>query len=142
MKILAIDLGLKGAVAQLNGRELMSARNLPLHNRLPCATTLEPLIKQCDILAIESVSASPRASGASAFILGSHFGAMALLAHLCGIKPLWVAPTVWKAGLKLSASKSESLTRARGLWQDVEIQHDGQAEAALLGLYAALHNRL
>lgn len=153
--ILGIDPGLSGALAFLDGANLivhdMPTFELPVYGgkvkkvrrvldeaRLAGLLMLNPP----DMAIVENVHSMPEQGVASSFKFGMVFGAIRGELAALGIPVKYVEPAVWKRYFKLTSDKDKSRQIASQLmpahahhWPLKK--HDGRAEAALLALYGA-----
>lgn len=145
MRLLAVDPGLKGALALLDtDASVLHVADMPV-----VAGAVEP-IELADIIRgwvvdraiIEKVASRPGQGVASVFAFGTSYGApLGVLAAL-KIPLARVSPSVWKAHFGLSSDKEQSRAMALATWPQ-HYEHfkrkkdEGRAEAALLALYLA-----
>lgn len=148
--IVAIDPGLKGAIAFLPKYHRMIIYDLPLKTYMGRkeidGTALHEMIKERLIYfkftfaVIEDVHAMPHDGVVSASRFGLGTGIIMGVLNAIRIPILRIKPTVWKSALNLSSDKKKSLALARKLFPDYTdyfrlVKHDGRAEAALMAYY-------
>ncbi len=158
MRILGIDPGRNGALALLDGRDLVEVADMPVfivprgkgtraeldvHGVVDLLQRWKP-----DACWFENVSAQEGDGASQAFNFGRIAGACEAAAKLSGARFNAVAPHTWKAAMKLrggAAGKDESRARATSLWPERAAEFrrkmdDGRAEAALLAEYGRLQS--
>jgi len=152
MLVLGIDPGLSGAVAFLNGEQLLNVDDLPLvevqhgkgSRKELSPALLHDMLVHTDIrigkAIVEHVGASPQMGSVSAFRFGENFGAILAVLACCGIRTELVRPQTWKKSMGLGADKALSRSMAIKLWPMqsdyfARVRDDGRAEAALLAEY-------
>lgn len=142
--ILSIDPGKTGALASFNpaSHEL----TLVPFSKLSHRDITDALAKLCPLarlVVIEDVHSMPTDGGKMAFSFGFETGVIHGILAANGIKPLPVAPAVWKSAMNLTKDKRRSLEKARVLFpaQAHEFKRvtvdDGKAEAALIAFFVA-----
>jgi hypothetical protein len=143
MKVLGIDPGMSGALAQWDGE------HLAVHD-MPVADKQLDMAGICDLFDIsfsdaehcylEKVSAMPGQGVSSTFKFGSSYGAAKMAVLAFRIPLTEVTPVKWKLDMGLSNDKEKSRARALALFpkfshQFARKKDDGRAEAALLAYY-------
>jgi crossover junction endodeoxyribonuclease RuvC len=148
-QVLAIDPGLKGALAWVNELGFLTeVEDMPVVDNNVNAKLLANLIVgygplECAI--VERQQAFPkrpdgRGQGtASAFKTGTGYGIIIGVLAALNIPTFFLAPTQWKKTLNLSRDKEESRKKALDRWpSEAEYfklkKHEGRAEAALLAV--------
>ncbi len=146
--IVGIDPGLSGAVAVIEGDEVILLDDLPtvqfstarIKRRLDgaaLAQMLEPFAGDVSMAIVEKVAARPGEAPSGAFSFGYTSGVIAGVLGALHIPVTTVQPAVWKKALGLSADKDLSRARALELFPAVAAKltrqrdHD-RAEALLL----------
>lgn len=155
MIIIGIDPGLTGALAAIDGRQLLYVGDLPTvpvawakktRQELSAALLffkVMSLLKEygpAECAAIEEVSASPQMGATSAFRFGEVYATTKAVCACAGLRIEPVRPAVWKRTFGLSKEKDASRALAIRLWPDsadmfARKKDDGRAEAALLAEY-------
>lgn len=142
MKLVAIDPGLKGAIARFNEGELLHIKDMPTKpvgsKNLVDPEELSKIIVGSDLVVIEQVGASPQMGVSSAFNFGHGFGTLTGVCAGLGIPCETITPQKWKAMCGLIKSpKGASVIKAKKLYPEFEKQFlkskDGRAEAVLIG---------
>lgn len=157
MRVLGIDPGLDGAVAQFDTKN----RSLVLYEiQSPAAAQGRGREVNCVALAdqfdlmfggahhcyLEKVGARPKEGGSSAFKFGTTYGIIRGIVAAHHIPMTTVTPTRWKMSMGITSDKKGSVSRAVELFPDHADAFfgpkggakDGPAEAALLAYYGAL----
>jgi crossover junction endodeoxyribonuclease RuvC len=147
--ILAIDPGLRGALARYDGEHL-SVVDMPLYqppggrvmideNRL-CAILRIERSRGATHLYIEKVGGIPRQSAPAAFTFGRGVGVILGAARGLGYLIYEIHPATWKSALRVPADKTHARERASELlpaWSNLwtRKKDDGRAEAGMLAVY-------
>lgn len=143
MRLLAIDPGVKGALAILDtDTGVLEVMDMPV-----VAGAVEPVqlaaiffVWRPDRAIIEKVASRPGQGVASVFSFGASYGAALGVIAALKIPLARVSPSTWKAHHGLSADKEKSRAMAIATWPG-EFERfkrkmdEGRAEAALLALY-------
>lgn len=151
MLVAGIDPGISGAVAILDGTQILTVFDLPVveerHGK-GTRSRIAPALFQDELLGdfkvgvayVEHVTASPQMGTVSAFRFGEAFGTILAVLQCCGIRTELVRPQVWKKSLHLNNDGEVSRARAIELWPDAshyfkrKLDHN-RAEAALIAEY-------
>lgn len=149
MRIFAVDPGLGGAWALVEGGRPMLCGDMPVagegsRRRVTAAALAETIrTNSPDLCVVELVSAMPKQGLASTFRFGVAFGTILGIAGSLNLPVELVAPQVWKRHFRLigtdkEASRAKALDLAPHLTSMLDRHRDhGRAEAVLIGLYAA-----
>lgn len=151
--ILAIDPGLRGALARYDGehlsildmpttvRQLASGKVRDTINEAELVRLVGLAALEADLLVMEQVGGIPNQSASGAFTFGRGVGVIIGATISIGLRREEVHPATWKGALRVPADKraararaSELLPAYSGLWPLQK--HDGRAESAMLALYA------
>lgn len=156
-RIMGIDPGVSGAIAIIEGGDLLDAFDVPVvetqsgrkkKRRISPEMLVAEIEEHIDYLArvyIEDVHAMPGQGVTSMFAFGEAAG---LIRGVCaGLKvPVClISPITWKRGMKLQgAGKDASRAMAARMWpQKASLfkrqRDDGRAEAALLAHYGQIY---
>lgn len=144
--IIGIDPGQNGAIAWLSDAgALVEVRDLPVtkgDGLMPAvlAAWLQEPGRLPTHAYVERVASRPGAGVAGMFKFGRGFGQLEGVLAALGVPVTLITPTKWKGGMKLTADKASSRSRAAQLWPGVagtfsRVKDDGRAEASLIGLY-------
>ena len=151
MKVLAADPGKKGAIALINGPELLHVFDMPVvelkKGSKVCCHTLNHKLAELfyehgpvDLGVIEVVHSTPQMGVSSSFDFGRSFGVVEMAFIARGVRMEYVQPAAWKKALGLGADKNSSLALARAKWPSSDAftlqKHEGRAEACLIAEYA------
>lgn len=148
MIVAGVDPGLSGAVALLDGPNLLAVFDLPTidkPHKNGSRAELSPALLQDELIGdvrvsvafIEQVTASPQMGTVSAFRFGECFGQICAVFQCLGIRTELVRPQVWKKAMGLNAEAEVSRAKAIELWPDQsaffkrKMDHN-RAEAALI----------
>ena len=148
MIVAGIDPGLSGAVALLDGPNLLTVFDLPTidkPHKNGSRAELSPALLQDELIGdvkvgvafIEQVTASPQMGTVSAFRFGECFGQICAVFQCLGIRTELVRPAAWKKAMGLNSDAEVSRARAIELWPDSshlfkrKMDHN-RAEAALI----------
>jgi crossover junction endodeoxyribonuclease RuvC len=157
MFYLGVDVGLTGAIALLNERELIEVADLPtmpvgqgtgrVKNQINAAgfsVLLLGLLKKREaedretVVFIEKVGAMPDQGIAGAFSLGDSVGSIRGVVTALGLPIQWVTPQSWKKFYRLPKDKDVARSVAINLYPQAPLhlkKHHNRAEAILIGLY-------
>ena len=149
--IIAVDPGLNGAIAVVDGPMLRSVQTMPImpwgqQKHIVDSYKLNMILNNFRVdfdvnsCVIERASARPGQGVTSMFTFGMAYGAVVALLQAHGLNMHVVAPHIWKRDLQLGTDKNESRNKASDLWPDNEhlfkrVKDDGRAEAALIGYW-------
>lgn len=151
MKVIGVDPGKKGAVALIEGSQLLHVFDMPVvtlkkGTKVCCHTLNSKLAElfyehgQIDLAVIETVHATPQMGVTSSFDFGRSFGVVEMALVARGVRLEQVQPQKWKGALGLGADKNSSLALARAKWPGSDAftlqKHEGRAEACLIAEYA------
>lgn len=158
MRILGIDPGLDGALALIDGNDLVVIEDMPTIaakkrrqiNEVELARIIDALlISRVNAAFLELVGIRPGEGPVGAFAFGRGYGLLRgiLRAHFV---PLYdVPPAVWKraVGIPAGAGKDSSRALATELWQRKaelfrRVKDDGRADAALIARYGRLSGKV
>lgn len=144
--VVGVDPGMSGAIAILDGDQLVAVHDMPC---LGGAVSVQMLVglESWDhaiygTVVIEDVHAMPKQGVASVFGFGRSKGVLEGVfgqAH----RPIeYVTPAKWKRDLRLTKDKGACRQRAAELWPDDaalfrRVKDDGRAEAALIAHWYA-----
>jgi len=145
MNILGIDVGMNGALALYDGKELI-IHDMPTNERnktrrIDCNMLKRIVLSMgpIDMAYIEQVNAFGMGAS-SAYNFGWSCGTVEAVISGCGVPFSYVTPMVWKKKMDCPKDKNAARTRASQLlpvhsfnW-DLK-KHDGRAEASLIALY-------
>ena len=150
--LLGCDPDSRGALAVISGPNVGDVRTIQVLD-CPCeklatrsVVSIEKMVERVRDLGIptgtvihfEHCSSRPGLSAPSALVFGRLMGAQHAALVFCGLVVRLVRPVTWKAALKLTANKSESVSTARDLFQNAEgveqmtKRAHGRAEARLI----------
>ena len=150
--LLGCDPDSRGALAVISGPNVGDVRTIQVLD-CPCeklatrsVVSIEKMVERVRDLGIptgtvihfEHGSSRPGLSAPSALVFGRLMRAQHAALVFCGLVVRLVQPVTWKAALKLTANKSESVSTARDLFQNAEgveqmTKHaHGRAEALLI----------
>jgi crossover junction endodeoxyribonuclease RuvC len=148
LKVLGIDPGVRGgwAVVDATGG-LLSAGDLPTAGEAAREMVSGPLLAAVvrgfdpTFAVIERVGAMPGQGVSSMFKFGRAVGTVEGVLGACGVRVLYVQPTVWKRAYGLPSDKEPARQRAVELWPAAASLHfsrkkdHGRAEAALIAAW-------
>lgn len=142
---LGIDLGLTGALAYWDGRELLISDMPVFEIKKRKALDIQKLKSiilenRPDHAVVEKLTPLPKVGGLQSFSMGHSEGLVLGLLAAYNIPYTLVRPAQWKADMKCPKDKDAARRRASELlpqfshnW-DLK-KHDGRAEASLLALW-------
>ena len=148
--IVGIDVGIKGAIALLNGDHLVWVKDMPTvtkvvggrkRTRIDARTLYEMIEDQhIDHAFIEIVGAMPNQGVTSMFAFGQASGIAEGVCACVTPNVTGVRPQTWKKHFKLGSDKVQSRLLASHLFAEHadrfnRVKDDGRAEAALIGLW-------
>jgi len=146
-KVLGIDPGLGGALALLNGDNLVSVMDMPtgmimVGGKSKRRIIIPPMVAQLkqwkpDMAFVEQVGPMPRQGVTSVFQFGQSFGIILGVLATLQIRYELVPPAKWKKLMRVGREKDESRMRAMEIWPRMshyfeKKKDDGRAEAALI----------
>ena len=141
MLILGCDPGASGALALLDGLDLVGVEDMPVMDTHVDAAALGAIISRWspDAAMVELVGAMPRQGLSSTFKFGVSFGRLTGVLSALHIPVHYVTPGKWKKHFRLSSEKEESRAYAIRMWPSSDAfrrkKDHGRAEAALLARY-------
>lgn len=142
MRALGVDPGMSGALALLDGDQLVAVADMATVGGQVSAKLTADLITdwQPEVAYIEQVAAFPRNGSIGNFKLGLSYGIVLGVLGSLEVPTIGVRPAVWKQAMKLSKDKGMSRRRAIELWPAhadsfKRVRDDGRAEAALIALW-------
>jgi crossover junction endodeoxyribonuclease RuvC len=148
--IVSIDPGLSGAIALLDGDQLVAVEDMPAIAKRVNAAVLDTLLADwkhtfgnISRVVIENVHAMPKQGVTSSFTFGRAFGVAEGVAIAAGHVVTYAEPSVWKASMGLRGKpKDASRQLATDLWPSwsdsfKRVKDDGRAEAALMAMWGA-----
>ena len=146
--ILAIDPGISGALAWLEGEYLVAVEDMPTievrGKRRVNAAALSILMakRDIDLVVIEGVSAMPRQGVSSTFAFGYAAGLIEGVVVGLGLPVEIVQASIWKRRAGVPADKGAVRQMASRYWPGAaasfaRVKDDGRADAALLGRWYA-----
>ncbi len=149
--ILGIDVGMYGALAFNNSKEIM-IYDMPVFERnktkrLNCHKIHEIItVQKPDMAYIEQVNAFGMGAS-SAYNFGWSCGAIEAVLACCNVPFSYVTPQTWKKDMQVPKDKNAARMRASQLMPRETHQwdlkkHDGRAEAALISLYGFRKNNV
>lgn len=139
MIILGIDPGVQGALALFDKSE----RRVTVHDMPDTTDTLYTLVQSFPPITVGMIEKPfyPKIIGIkNAAKIAEAYGRIKAVLFVCGIPIHEVAPSDWKASLRLSNSKAASRQLAGEIFPDdahqwARVKDDGRAEAALIAWY-------
>lgn len=154
---MGVDPGISGAIAILDGIELLDIFDMPVvetvsgkkkKRRISPEMLVDDIEKHIEFLSrvyIEDVHAMPGQGVTSMFAFGESAGLVRGVCAGLRLPVCLVSPITWKRQMKLQgAGKDASRAMAARLWPQKaglfrRQRDDGRAEAALLALYGQAH---
>ena len=152
MRTLGIDIGLNGAIALVEGGQLLEVHDMPTFTvernaktkRMVNAAELARLIRQAAPASayLERLNAMPGQGVTSMFSMGQSLGVvLGILAGL-DIATTTIPPRTWQKALDVPQGKDGSRYRAAQLFpahaaQFARVKDDGRSDAALIAAYGA-----
>lgn len=151
--IIGIDPGISGAVALLDGIELLDVWDIPVVeltkgktkrkeiSAVLLAQELEEFKDRATVI-VERVHAMPRQGVSSVFGFGRSFGVIEGVVAGLGMPIQYVSPAEWKKHFRLGRDKDDSRAMALNVWPNMarlftRKKDADRAEAALIGLFAS-----
>jgi len=151
VKVLGADPGKKGAIALIDGAQLLAVFDMPVvalkkGTKVCCHSLNDQLAAlfyepgPIDLAVLETVHATSQMGVTSAFDFGRSSGVVEMALVARGVRLEQVQPAAWKKALGLDADKNSSLALARAKWPGSDAftlqKHEGRAEAALIAEFA------
>jgi crossover junction endodeoxyribonuclease RuvC len=151
--ILAIDPGLKGALAFLRANNRVETFDMPVFkakkgselDEAALSRMLDSRSRDIEFAILERQWARPTDGGPQAFKVGCNFGALKMLLASNFIPYRQVTPQAWKRYMGLIGEGKDASRAAatKALPQDADqwrlAKHEGRAEAALMAVYGRSH---
>lgn len=152
MKVLGIDVGLNGAIALVEGSELLRIEDMPTLSlernnktkRMVNAQALHLIIRsaKADAAYLERLNAMPGQGVTSMFSMGQSLGVVLGVLAACEVPTTTIPPRTWQKALDVPQGKDGSRYRAAQLFPDAadmfkRVKDDGRSDAALIALYGA-----
>jgi crossover junction endodeoxyribonuclease RuvC len=153
-RTLGIDVGLNGAIALIQGGELISVVDMPTvtldrngkAKRQVSVPELVDIIKQFDPTDafVEKVFAMAGQGVTSVFSFGRSLGVVEGVLTTLKIKTTLMTPQTWQKGLGMTGGKDGSRARAMELFPEQtalfkRVKDDGRSDAALIALWGSKH---
>jgi hypothetical protein len=154
MRVLGVDPGLHGALAILDGRDIVQFCAMPLREGKIDAQALHSIVGQeeLDLIVLEDAHSRPGEGVKSTFTSGLGYGRVMTILELMGVPMERPTPQKWQSTIAritgLSGGddpKVRALAQARALWprQDFVLpgcrkQHDGVVDACLMAASRSL----
>jgi crossover junction endodeoxyribonuclease RuvC len=151
VKVLGCDPGKKGAIALIDGAQLLAVFDMPVvalkRGTKVCCHSLNDQLAALffehgpiDLAVLETVHATPQMGVTSAFDFGRSSGVVEMALVARGVRLEQVQPAAWKKALGLDADKNSSLALARAKWPGSDAfslqKHEGRAESSLIAEWA------
>ena len=148
--IIGIDVGIRGAIALLDGDRLISVHDMPTLTKVVGgrkktridARALYEIVADQEINSafVEIVTARPNQGVSSMFAFGQASGIAEGVCASVTPNVTGVRPQTWKKHFKLGSDKGQSRLLASHLFAEhadrfQRVKDDGRAEAALIGLW-------
>lgn len=148
--IIGIDVGIRGAIALLDGDRLISVHDMPTLTKVVGgrkktridARALYEIVADQNINSafVEIVTARPNQGVSSMFAFGQASGIAEGVCASVTPDVTGVRPQTWKKHFKLGSDKGQSRLLASHLFAEhadrfKRVKDDGRAEAALIGLW-------
>jgi len=144
MLIMAIDPGLDGGIAVIDGTEIVLLETIPTETKGGFIKRQVDAQKLSNILRVypdsvcylEAVASRPGQGVASVFSFGDTYGAIRGVLGALNIPVYTVSPSKWKKALEVS-SKEDSLKASKDLFPSVQFKKKDHniAEALLIAYY-------
>ena len=154
MRVIGIDCGLSGAIACLEGGNVVEIYDMPTMvietnkkaKRQVSAHMLAEIIGkiQPDIAYVEKPASRPGQSVVAMFGFGRSLGVVEGVLAALNISVTYVAPATWTRAMGKPQGKDASRHRAMELYPDHQhlfkrVMDDGRAEAALIATWGIRH---
>ena len=152
MRTLGIDIGLNGAIALVEGDQLIEVHDMPTltvernnkNKRMVNAAELARLIRQTAPASayLERLNAMPGQGVTSMFSMGQSLGVVLGILAALDIPTTTIPPRTWQKALDVPQGKDGSRYRAAQLFpshaaQFARVKDDGRSDAALIAAYGA-----
>lgn len=151
--IVGIDPGVSGAIALLEGNDLVMVFDMPtveikigqsMKNRVAPELVVAELRTYAPYASafIEKVGARPGQGVSSMFAFGEAYGLVRGVLAGLDISCTTVTPAVWTKAMRVTPGKDGSRQRAMELWPDKaalfkRVRDDGRADAALIAAWGS-----
>lgn len=152
MRVLGIDVGLNGALALVEGGQLLEVHDMPTfsmerngkNKRMVNAQALHLIIRgaKADAAYLERLNAMPGQGVTSMFSMGQSLGVVLGVLAACEVPTTTIPPRTWQKALDMPQGKDGSRYRAAQLFPDEaemfkRVKDDGRSDAALIAAYGA-----
>ena len=152
MRTLGIDIGLNGAIALVEGGQLLEVHDMPTfsmerngkNKRMVNAAELARLIRQAAPASayLERLNAMPGQGVTSMFSMGQSLGVVLGILAALDIATTTIPPRTWQKALDVPQGKDGSRYRAAQLFhshaaQFARVKDDGRSDAVLIAAYGA-----
>jgi crossover junction endodeoxyribonuclease RuvC len=152
VRVLGIDVGLNGAIAIVEGDQLIEVHDMPTftvernakNKRMVNAAELARLIRQSAATSayLERLSAMPGQGVTSMFSMGQSLGVVLGILVALDIPTTTIPPRTWQKALDVPQGKDGSRYRAAQLFpahaaKFARVKDDGRSDAALIAAYGA-----
>lgn len=152
MRVIGIDVGLNGAIAIVEGDQLIEVHDMPTftvernakNKRMVNAAELARLIRQSAATSayLERLSAMPGQGVTSMFSMGQSLGVVLGILAALDIPTTTIPPRTWQKALDVPQGKDGSRYRAAQLFpahaaKFARVKDDGRSDAALIAAYGA-----
>lgn len=152
MRVLGIDVGLNGAIAIVEGDQLIEVHDMPTfsmerngkNKRMVNAAELARFIRQsaAGSAYLERLNAMPGQGVTSMFSMGQSLGVVLGILAALDIPTTTIPPRTWQKALDVPQGKDGSRYRAAQLFpahaaQFARVKDDGRSDAALIAAYGA-----
>jgi len=153
-RIIGVDVGLDGAIAMMNGTDLIKVLDMPTvtldrNGKAKRQISIPELIEIIDEFKpeeayIEKVFAMSGQGVTSVFSFGRSLGAIEGVIAARSIKSTLITPQTWQKAMGVSGGKDGSRARAMELFPyQMDFfklkKHDGRADAALIACWGLRH---
>lgn len=151
MKVVGIDPGLHGALALIDGSEMVEVIDMPVANDLVNPYGIAEILAgwgHVDGVAVESQQAYPRQGVSSSFKTGMGYGVILGVIGVMGRRVLHVTAATWTKNLRVGKDKGAHRLAAQERFPAhaasfARVMDDGRADACLIadwGLRTLLSN--
>jgi len=152
VRVLGIDVGLNGAIAIVEGDQLIEVHDMPTftvernakNKRMVNAAELARLIRQSAPASayLERLSAMPGQGVTSMFSMGQSLGVVLGILAALDIPTTTIPPRTWQKAIDVPQGKDGSRYRAAQLFpahaaKFARVKDDGRSDAALIAAYGA-----
>ena len=153
MRVLGIDVGLNGAIAVVEGDQLIEVHDMPTfsmerngkNKRMVNAAELARLIRQASpgCAYLERLNAMPGQGVTSMFSMGQSLGVVLGILAALDIPTTTIPPRTWQRALDVPQGKDGSRYRAAQLFPAraelfKRVKDNGRSDAALIAVYGGL----